>query len=152
MHQLSTPMLPNAARNLLVALVVALPIAIVGAIVVTSIVLPPWAEGRAIWGSIGDLPGAFLFWYLTLAIPTLLLASLHQLLLAVLPKDWPPRYTRLAILGGAFGIGLCLAWFALARSTEAHLPGIVGMILPAVLAYGLLARPLRSAGPEQVAG
>jgi hypothetical protein len=132
------------SRNLLIAIGVALPIALLSGLLAASLFPPQWAgASERLWTSSGDAVSGILFWYIILLVPTLLAASLHQLVLAALPHHWTLGATRLVILATTLGIGVLVGWRAIAGATSVNLPGLIGALLPALLAYGLLVRPLR---------
>jgi hypothetical protein len=131
-------------RNVGIAVGVALPVALMSGIAVSAFWPPPWAgHGESVWPSARDAGGAFLFWYLLLVLPTLAGAFVHQLVLAALPHDWSRGVTRAAIVASTLLGGVALAWLSMRNATDVYAWRIVGTLLPALLTYGLLARPLR---------
>ena len=133
-----------ALRNLGIAIGVALPVALMSGIASWAIWPPPWAgHGGSAWQSARDAGGAFLFWYVLLVLPTLVGAFVHQLVLAVLPHHWPRGLTRAVIVASTLLGGVALAWLSMRHATDVHAWRLVGTLFPALLTYGLLARPLR---------
>jgi hypothetical protein len=133
-------------RNLFVALIVGLPTLIVSAAIGMWLAPPAWMKGHGPEFSAGGFIEGFLFWYVLLALPTLVVAFLHQVALSALPHDWSPRRERIVIVGSALGSGVLLGVFVGAGGTQVDWVGIMSAVVPASLVYGLLVRPLRTAG------
>jgi hypothetical protein len=133
-------------RNLFVALIVGLPTLIVSAAVNFWLAPPAWMHGKRPEFSAGGFMGAFLFWYILLALPTLVIAFLHQVALSALPHVWSSRRERIMIVGSSLGMGVLLGVYVGAGATQVDWVSIMSAVIPASLAYGFLVRPLRTAG------
>jgi hypothetical protein len=102
------------------------------------------SRGRLTRGvpSLEHLVASFIFLYAMWAIPALAIAAIHQLVLAVLPRDWSARATRLVILATSLGIGAVIVGYAIKLVHQQPSELALTLILPAV-AYGMLDQPLR---------
>lgn len=132
-----------AFRNILIMLGVALPILLVSGPLV-GWMLANARDGGTPGSPLDGLPASFIFWYPIWALPALGIGAIHQLVLAALPRDWPTRTTRLVILGTALTLAGLLAGYVASASTHERGWALALALLPAALAYGLLAQPLRS--------
>jgi len=136
-------MLRTALHNVLIMLGVALPVLLMSAM------LFGWlAEGARGRSSLDELGGSFEFLYMIWAVPALAVATIHQLVLAILPYDWHARTTRLVILGTSLGIATCIAWYVGVASTRDRGRAVALALLPSAIAYGVLVQPLRTRRQE----
>ena len=132
-----------ALRNILIMLGVALPILLVGGILV-GWMLANARDGGTPGPSLDGFLASLLYLYPMWALPALGIAAIHQLVLAALPRDWPARRTRLVILGTSLTLAGLVAGYVASASTHERGWALALALLPAAIAYGLLAQPLAS--------
>jgi hypothetical protein len=134
-------MLRIALRNILIMLGVALP-----AFVVSSMVIG-WLTDRSGGSgpSLEALVGSSVYVYAMWSPFALAIAVIHQAILAMVPRDWPARATRLVVLASTMILTALMVDYVAAGATLERVLALTLSLLPGVVAYGLLAQPLRSA-------
>ena len=143
-------MLRIASRNILIMVGVALPVMLVSTDVVGWLSDLKAGRNRGTAGpSLTDLLLGFELLYVMWLLPALAIATIHQLLLAALPHDWPTRTMRRVILATSLGIGGAVAGYVAFETTLMRGFELALALLPAALAYGALAQPLRPVGATE---
>jgi len=139
-------MLKALVRNLVIMLGVAVPVLLISAPFVGWLLPSAWGGG----GAKEQLPSfnrfldSIVVWYPVWAVPALIVALLHQPILAIIPADWGPRTTRLAILGSSLGMEGLLVAYVTTGTSEPHVLAVGLALLPSALVYGFFAQPIRN--------
>ena len=134
-------------RNVAVMLGVALPILLITALFVGWLSQSTPAAGPAgVKGAIHTLDGligGFEFMYMLWVLPAVSVAAVHQVLLAIPSRAWAAWKTRVFIVATSLAMAGLIFGYVVSNGTD-HSGTLALTMLPPAVAYGLLARRLRS--------